>query len=215
MISSSIELVIASTNIHKIRELKAMLKGRSGIDLLSLLDFPDYQPLPETGNTFEENAAQKALHAATHLQRWVLADDSGLVVPAIKGAPGVISARYAGDDATDADNRKKLLEAMQHLMEEDRFAYFECSIALASPSGLKKIAHGICEGAILAREKGGSGFGYDPLFVKHGYSKSFAELEEAIKNRISHRRKAMDRILQALDSLFESQLQKSWPQKNR
>jgi len=199
-----VELVVASTNVHKVREFKAMLKNVPGIDIRSLIDFPGYVPLPETGTTFEQNAVTKATHAAAALQRWVIADDSGLVVPALGGAPGVYSARFAGDDATDADNRKKLLEQMQHLLEEDRHAYFECWVALAAPSGLKKVARGICEGTLLTKERGGSGFGYDPLFVKHGYSKTFAELEEAVKNRVSHRRKALDKIVPVLETLLTS-----------
>lgn len=200
---ATIELVIASTNMHKIREFKAMLKPNGNFDLRSLLDFPEYTPLPETGTTFEENAILKATHAASSLNRWVVADDSGLIVPSLGGQPGVYSARYAGNDATDLDNRKKLLEKMQHLLEEDRHAYFECCIALASPAGLKKCARGICEGSLAMNDKGNSGFGYDPLFVKHGYSKTFAELEETIKNRISHRRKALDKIVPSLESILE------------
>ncbi len=197
-----VELVIASTNVHKVREFKAMLKNVARLDIRSLLDFPSYVPSPETGTTFEQNAVAKATHAAAALQRWVIADDSGLVIPAIGGAPGIFSARFAGNDATDIDNRKKLLDTMQHLLEEDRFGYFECWVALASPAGLKKVSRGICEGSLLPKERGGSGFGYDPLFVKHGYSKTFSELEEAIKNRISHRRKALDKVLPAIESLL-------------
>lgn len=195
------EIVIASTNIHKIREFRSMFKSLSGFDILSLRDFSSYHPPEETGKTFEENAIAKALHAAAALNRWVLADDSGLIVPALNGHPGIFSARYAGIDATDLDNRKKLLEEAQHLMDEDRFAYYECCLALASPRGLKKSACGTCEGTLLSKDKGGGGFGYDPLFVKHGYSKTFAELEESIKNRISHRRKAFDKLLFSLESL--------------
>ena len=198
-----IELVIASTNVHKIREFKAMLKANTRFDVRSLRDFPDYVPLPEAGGTFEENAVSKAVHAAATLKRWVIADDSGLIVPNLGGAPGVYSARFAGNDATDVDNRKKLLEKMHHLLDEDRHAYFECCIALASPSGIKKCVRGICEGTLLVAEKGGGGFGYDPLFIKHGYNKTFAELEEATKNRISHRRKALDKLVSSLESILE------------
>lgn len=195
------ELVIASTNVHKVRELRSMLKPFARFDVLSLCDFPEYTPPEEVGKTFEENAISKALHAAKTLNRWVLADDSGLVVPALNAEPGVLSARYAGNDASDADNRKKLLEKMQHLIDDDRIAFFECAIALASPEGLKKCVQGTCEGTLLCKEKGGSGFGYDPLFIKQGYSKTFAELEESIKGRISHRRKALDKILLTLETL--------------
>lgn len=199
-----IELVIASSNIHKIREIKSMLKTDSRFDLRSLLDFPDYSPPEETGSTFEENAKIKAIHAAKHLNRWVLADDSGLVVPALGGLPGIFSARFAGNHATDHDNRKKLLEKMAHLLDEDRRAYFECCIAIASPKGIEKSTCAICEGTLLSAEKGGGGFGYDPLFIKDGYSKTFAELSEDTKNRISHRRKALDKALFSFESLIEA-----------
>jgi XTP/dITP diphosphohydrolase len=194
-------LVLASSNIHKIREFKAMLKPFAVLDVLSLVDFPNYIPPEETGSTFEENATLKAAHAATTLKHWVLADDSGLVVPALGGAPGVYSARFAGKDATDADNRKKLLDVMQHLLDDDRSAYYECQIVLASPQGVKKVTRGLCEGTVLTQEKGGGGFGYDPLFVKLEYNKSFAELEESVKNRVSHRRKAFDKLIPSLESL--------------
>lgn len=196
------EIVIATTNVHKVREFRSMLKSFGNLDLRSLCDFPDYVPMPEIGKTFEENAIAKAVHAANVLQRWVIADDSGLIVPALGGAPGIYSARYAGENATDADNRKKLLDAMSHLLQEDRLAYYECVIALASPKGLQKVTRGTCEGLLLSSEKGGGGFGYDPLFIKHGYSKTFAELGESIKNRISHRRKALDKLIPYLESAF-------------
>lgn len=202
--SFPVELVIASTNMHKVREFRSILKGSSPCDLLSLCDFPDYVPPEETGATFEENAILKATHAAKTLNRWVLADDSGLVVPALNGAPGIYSARYAGDDATDHENRKKLLDEMRHLMEEDRQAYYECCIALATPLGLKKCVKGTCEGTILVEEKGGGGFGYDPLFIKNGYSKTFAELGESVKNRISHRRRALDKLIPSLEALMSA-----------
>lgn len=199
-----VELVIASTNVHKVREFKTLLKGFGRFDILSLSDFPSYVPPEETGKTFEENAKLKAEHAAKTLNRWVIADDSGLVVSALKGAPGIFSARYAGKNATDFENRKKLLEEMNHLMEEDRQAFFECALVLASPQGIKKSVKGICEGLLLTKDRGGSGFGYDPLFVKHGYSKTFAEIGESVKNRISHRRKALDKLMLSLESLLES-----------
>ncbi len=195
------QLVIASRNVHKIRELRAMLKAYKFLDILSLLDFPHYTPLPETGETFQENASQKAVHAAQTLNRWTLADDTGLVVPALQGAPGVLSARYAGVNATDPENRKKLLSEMEEILEPHRQGYFECWLAIAAPQGLKKCVRGVCEGTILTEEKGGKGFGYDSLFVKYEYGKTFSELEEALKNRISHRRKALDKLHLLLESL--------------
>ena len=187
-------IVIASHNMHKIREIRSILKTLYTGDLLSLADFPHYTPPPETGLSFEDNAILKAVHAAQTLQAWVLADDSGLVVPSLKGAPGIRSARYAGEQATDAENRKKLLEAMCTFTEDARAAYYECHVALASPEGLKKCVRGTSEGILLTQERGGGGFGYDPLFLKHEYSKTFSEMPETLKNRISHRRKALDKI---------------------
>jgi XTP/dITP diphosphohydrolase len=195
------ELVIASSNLHKIREFRAILKATCDLELLSLLDFPSYSPPEETGKTFEENATLKAVHAASYLNHWVIADDSGLVVPALQDAPGVYSARYAGNEATDAENRRKLLHEMRNLKDEERNAYFTCSIALAAPEGLKKVVTVICEGSIVKEERGGHGFGYDPVFIKHDYSKTFAELDEDTKNRISHRRKAIDKLLPFLETI--------------
>lgn len=198
----SFRLVLASTNIHKIREMKEMLKKLPQIDLLTLRDFPDYIPPKEDGNSFEENARIKAEHAAKALQAWVIADDSGIVVPALKGAPGIYSKRFSGENATDKDNRQKLLKEMAYLLDEDRYAFYECCMALASKERIQKITSATCEGSILTEEKGGSGFGYDPLFLKHGYNRSFGELSEALKNEVSHRRKAMERMLPTLESLL-------------
>ncbi len=195
------QIVLATHNLHKIREFREMLKPLKGFDVLSLTQFPNYNLPEETGKTFEDNAVLKAVDAAKALNAWVIADDSGLVVPALKGAPGVFSARYAGLDATDSENRKKLLEAMEKLNGEQRHAYFECVLALASPEGLKKCVSGKVEGEIASFERGRNGFGYDPLFIKHGYDKTFAELTEDIKNKISHRRKALERLLPILEEL--------------
>jgi XTP/dITP diphosphohydrolase len=197
----TIEIVIASNNLHKIREFREMLKGIASIDVLSLLNFPHYQAEPEDGKTFQENALKKAEFAAKTIKKWVLADDSGLVVPALNGEPGVNSRRYAGEDATDAENRKKLLKSMQHLTGVERAAYFECCLVLASPGGLKKCVTGKCEGILLTEERGNHGFGYDSLFVKNEYDKSFAEIDEATKNRISHRRKAFEKLTPTLETL--------------
>ncbi len=196
-----IQLVIASKNVHKIREIRSILQPFPFLDLLSLNDFPHYNPLVEAGTSFKENAIAKALHAAKTLNYFALGDDSGLIVPALNGEPGILSARYAGNHATDADNRKKLIEKMTSLVEEDRNAYYECCLALASPENLIKSVSATCEGSILPFEKGGGGFGYDSLFVKHEYNKTFSELEESTKNRISHRRKALDKILSSLENL--------------
>jgi XTP/dITP diphosphohydrolase len=199
---NTLQLVIASKNVHKIREIKSILSQYKNLDIFSLLDFPNYIPLEEDKETFKGNAIQKATHAAQALKYWVIADDSGLVVPALKGEPGIYSARYAGINASDKDNRIKLLDKMKHLLDNDRNAYFECCTALASPDGLRKCACGTVEGQISLNEKGGGGFGYDPLFTKHEYGKTFAELTEETKNRVSHRRKALDKIIIDIESIL-------------
>lgn len=195
------EIVIASHNLHKIREFRDMLKSFKHIDVLSLLNFPNYSLPEETGSTFKDNAILKATDAAAKLNKWVLADDSGLVVPALKGEPGVHSRRYASDDATDAENRHKLLKLMAELSDDQRHAYFECCLAIASPKGLEKCVSGTIEGTITHKEHGRHGFGYDPIFKKYDYDKTMAEVDDSIKNRISHRRKAFDKLLPTLEHL--------------
>lgn len=197
------ELVIATHNLHKVREIREMLKSLPHLDILSLLNFPTYQLPEETGKSFEENASLKAEDAAKALKKWVLADDSGLVVPSLNGRPGIYSARYAGEDATDTENRQKLLEEMKDLKEIQRSAYYDCCLALADPKGIRKITHGIVEGVISDNERGRNGFGYDPIFIKNDYDKTFAELDEQTKNKISHRRKALDKLIPSLESLKE------------
>lgn len=200
------EIVVATQNLGKIREFREMFKPFRHIDLLSLHNFSNYQPPPEEGKSFEEIANQKAIHAAKTLNKWVLADDSGLVVPALDGAPGIFSRRYAGEDATDGENRLKLLQAMKGVTGDSRAAYYACALALASPEGIQKSVMGNCEGYILEEERGRHGFGYDPVFAKHDYDKSFGELDEITKNRISHRRKAFDKMMLFLDSLMSQNL---------
>lgn len=195
------QLVIASHNLGKIREFREMFRALPQIDVISLLNFPEYKPPPEVGETFEAIAAAKATDAAAVLNRWVIADDSGLVVPSLNGAPGIFSRRYAGEEASDSENNRKLLQAMEKMTDLQRFCYYFCALALASPEGLCKIFTGKCEGLLLREEKGRNGFGYDPLFLKHDYDKTFAELDESIKNRISHRRKAFEKLALALENL--------------
>lgn len=196
------KFVLATTNLHKILELRAMLKPLlPAIDILSLRDFPTYVQPEEDGDTFLDNAKKKASHAASSLGVMALADDSGLVIPALNGEPGVRSARYAGNEATDKDNRKKLIENLKKVPEEERMGYFECALVLATPEKVLKTATGYCEGRLILDERGSHGFGYDFLFIKHDYSKTLAELDEDTKNRVSHRRKALDKLSIALESL--------------
>ncbi|MCF7806369.1 MAG: RdgB/HAM1 family non-canonical purine NTP pyrophosphatase [Simkaniaceae bacterium] len=199
------KLIIATSNLHKIREYKGIIKPLfPEFDIYSLRDFPSYHPPEETGVTFEENAQIKALHAAQAFNELVLADDSGLVVPALHGEPGIRSARYASDDATDQDNRNKLIGKLKDLQEKERVGYFECTIALATCEKIVKSTRGFCEGYLICEERGGNGFGYDPLFIKYDYNKTFAELDEAIKNRISHRRRAFDKMIPVLESMLST-----------
>lgn len=198
------EIVIASQNLHKIREIRAILKPMYPFDYLSLLDFPEYQPPEESGETFEENAFIKATHSANTLKRWVIADDSGLVVPALEDQPGTHSARYAGDTASDKENRVKLVNALNAIPENERIGYYYCALALASPDGIQMQVKGSCEGSLLLKPRGSQGFGYDPLFLKYDYNKTFAEIDEETKNRISHRRKALDKLTHSLDTLLKT-----------
>lgn len=188
------QIVIASKNIPKVQECRSMLKTISWLDVLSLNDFPDYEPPEETGTTFEENALIKARHAANTFLITAIADDSGLIVPFLKGSPGVFSRRYAGPRATDSENNKKLLDALEGQEEMQRTAYYECCLALATPLGETKTFTGRCEGTILKQGRGSDGFGYDPLFVKNDYEKSFGEITAEIKNKISHRAKAFEKL---------------------
>jgi XTP/dITP diphosphohydrolase len=197
------EILLATSNLHKIREFKDLFQLFSHLQLVSLHQFSNYTAPEENGKTFQENAILKAEHAAKHLNKWVLADDSGLVVPALKGEPGIYSRRYAGPNSSDIENRKKLLQKMQNLNQFERSAYYECCLAIASPEGLKKCVTGICEGHIAQAERGRHGFGYDPLFVKYDYEKTFGEIDESTKNRISHRRKAFERLSSFLETLKE------------
>lgn len=195
------DILIATRNVHKLREFRDILKTLKGVELVSLLNFPSYIPPEECGATFEENAKIKALHAANELNIVTLSDDSGLVVPSLNNAPGVMSKRYAGLNATDGENRDKLLFSLKGKNGLERVAYFECAIALARPGKLLKCVSGHCEGIIAIESKGSHGFGYDSIFVKNGYDKTFAELDETIKNRMSHRRKALDKMSLTLEPL--------------
>jgi XTP/dITP diphosphohydrolase len=199
------ELVIATTNRHKYREIRSLFSYLQ-IEILSLSDFPNYIQPEETGITFEENAILKSTHAASALQKWVIADDSGLVVPALEGRPGVFSRRYAGDTATDLENRRKLLKEMTSLSEEGRSAYYECALALSNPQGLKKSVIATCEGSIGYGEKGSNGFGYDAIFIKHGYNLTFAQLDEMVKNQVSHRAKAYQKLLPLLETIVNAEI---------
>ncbi len=181
-------LILATTNANKVKEFQEMLKDFP-IQIRSLADFGTLPEAIEDGETFDENAYKKALHTAKILGLPAIADDSGLVVEALGGAPGVYSARYAGEKATDQENVEKLLREMQG--EKNRKASFQCVLSIAVPSGPALTYEGSCDGVILEKPQGTSGFGYDPIFFHEGLGKSFAEAEAEEKNRVSHRGQAL------------------------
>jgi len=189
------EIIIASKNVNKVRELRTALKDKVDCDILSLHPFPDYKAPEETGKTFAENAKIKALHATKTLGKTVVADDSGLIVPILEGKPGVFSKRYAGENGSDLENRKKLLREMETYSGIDRFAYFTCCLTLAKPDGTYHTFEGTCEGYITKEERGSQGFGYDAIFAKHDYDKTFGEIPEHVKLQISHRGKALEKLI--------------------
>ena len=182
-------VLVSTRNAHKLVEIRQIL-GPS-FELLDLSSIPALGEVEETGTTFEENAGLKAFAASAHFGGWVLADDSGLEVDALAGAPGVRSARFSGEGATDVTNRALLLEKLAGVPSNQRSARFRCVIALAR--GGEVLAHfsGAVEGAIIQSEKGEGGFGYDPLFVPEGFGETFAELGAETKNRLSHRGRAL------------------------
>lgn len=183
-------LVIGTKNAHKLREIRAIL-GDLGLDLRGLDAWPRVSKVVEDGKTFEENAAKKALSWARELGEAVLADDSGLEVDALGGRPGVYSSRYGGEEGNDERNNAKLLEELSGVPEARRTARYRCVIAFATPAGVEFSCSGICEGRILGRPRGTNGFGYDPLFLVPEHGKTFGELPEELKNRISHRARAL------------------------
>lgn len=182
------KLVIATQNPKKLQEIKALLDF-PGLEIVCALDLVDIPEIEEDGVTFHENAVKKAVTLARLTGHWALADDSGLEVDALNGAPGVHSARYAGEPVKYAANNEKLLHALAG--ETHRRARFRCVIALSSPRGETRCVEGACEGTIRETLKGNMGFGYDPLFQPDGYTQTFAEMDAAEKNRISHRGRAL------------------------
>lgn len=183
-------LVVATRNKGKLREIAAILDGLP-FTLLSLEDFPGFPEVDEDGETFEENALKKASVAATVTGLPALADDSGLVVDALDGKPGVYSARYSGENASDEANNAKLLSELASVPYEKRTAAFRCTIALCSPGGKRYTFSGELQGVILDSSRGTGGFGYDPLFFVPEKGVTMAELPLEAKNVISHRGKAL------------------------
>jgi XTP/dITP diphosphohydrolase len=192
-------LVLATNNANKVKEFKELVKGFP-VDVRYLQDYGKLPEAIEDGSSFDENAYKKALHYARILGLPALADDSGLVVEALKGAPGVYSARYSGSQATDWDNCEKVLREMQG--KEHRAAHFECVLSLALPQGPALTWEGRCQGRITEQRQGDAGFGYDPIFYSEDCGKTFAEVSMEEKSRVSHRGRAMQEFSSELDKVL-------------
>ena len=182
------KILIASRNAHKIQEIREIF-DLPGVEWVSTAAFPDLHDVVEDGATFEANAIKKAVELARATGLWALADDSGLEVAALGNAPGVYSARYAGEPCNHARNNAKLLHDLSG--KADRSARFRCVAALSDPSGRVETVSGSCPGRIIEHLRGAQGFGYDPLFVPDGFDQTFAEMGSEQKNRLSHRGRAM------------------------
>lgn len=195
-------IVLATTNKKKVGEIKRMFAGVP-IRFLTLDQFSDCPEVVEDGKTFRANAIKKALSVAKFTGYPAVADDSGLEVIALGGAPGVFSARYAGDKAKDSENVKKLLRGMRALTEvRDREARFVCCIAFATPEGKYRTFTGDVQGIIGGKQKGFNGFGYDPVFYPEGHDKTFAQMADQEKDRLSHRGRAMKKLYRYLKGML-------------
>jgi XTP/dITP diphosphohydrolase len=194
-----VRLLIATGNRHKLAEIRDMLVI-PGLEIVGTDAFAEMPDVEEDGDTFEANATKKAVVMGRAAGTWALADDSGLEVEALGGAPGVRSARYAGEPVRYEANNQKLLRELEGC--PNRRARFRCVIALASPDGQARTVEGACEGRVAVAPRGTAGFGYDPLFVPDGYTLTFAEMPAAEKNRISHRGRALRRAVEAWSALL-------------
>ena len=199
------EIVLATRNNKKLLELKRLLKG-AGVGILSLDDFKGLPNVKEDGKNFRENAAKKAIEISSRIDKLVMADDSGLCVPALGNAPGLHSARYAGPAQDDSKNIAKLLREMKSFTGAKRNAYFTCTICISKGRKIVKIVEGKVYGRITVDVRGAHGFGYDPVFIPRGYDKTFAELGHDIKDRISHRSIALRKARDILLNLFQKGL---------
>ncbi|MFQ5596879.1 MAG: RdgB/HAM1 family non-canonical purine NTP pyrophosphatase [Nitrospiria bacterium] len=193
-------LVLASENPHKAAEIASILKASLDIRLETLSDYPGLKLPPEVGTTYGENAAAKARYVAETTGHWAMGDDSGLEVDVLGGAPGLHSARYAGQNVSYEDNLNKLLAAMKDVPKGARQARFICTIAIASPEGAVMLVEGVCKGEITISQSGRAGFGYDPIFYYPPVGKTFAELSAAEKNAHSHRGRALKAAIAVLKS---------------
>jgi XTP/dITP diphosphohydrolase len=198
----ALPLVLATRNAKKKQEIREIL-GDLPIELHDLSQYPQAPKIVEDGATFEANARKKASETAKALKQWVLGEDSGLVVPALNGRPGVHSARYSGRQGDDAANNARLLAELAPLPDDRRAAYYVCTAALADPSGeVRAVVEGRCHGVILKEFRGQGGFGYDPLFLIPEWHQTFGELSARVKHALSHRARALEQLRPTLRQLL-------------
>jgi XTP/dITP diphosphohydrolase len=196
-------LVLGTRNLKKRREIEDILGGL-GIVLQDLSQYPQAPEVEEDGDTFEANARKKATQTATSIGQWVLGEDSGLVVPALQGRPGVYSARYAGKQGDDAANNQKLIAELAPLPADKCDAYYVCTAALSDPAGhVHAVVEGRCNGRIILEARGTGGFGYDPYFLIPEYHQTFGELSSRVKHALSHRGRALMQLRPLLRQLLK------------
>lgn len=208
------KIVLASRNANKVREVAQFLAPHD-IEVISLNEFPGLPEIVEDGETFKDNAVIKATQACLFTGQTVLADDSGLEVDCLDGLPGIHSARFAGEEKNDGANNKKLLEMMAVVLPEQRTARFKCAMAVATTDGLVHSTEGVCPGIILTEPRGKGGFGYDPLFYLPEYGQTFAELGLETKNKISHRARALQGVLEIIAEIRILMSEEDWDEEER
>jgi XTP/dITP diphosphohydrolase len=195
---SAPRLLLATRNQHKLVELRRILGPELAVRIVGLNDVPAYPEVPETGATFAENALLKAREAVRHSGLPAVADDSGLAVDALNGMPGVLSARWAGRAHDDLANLRLVLEQLADLPDDRRGAAFRCAAALVTPDGVERVAEGRLDGVLVREPRGTGGFGYDPIFLPAGETRTTAELPPAAKDHISHRGRALRALAPAI-----------------
>jgi XTP/dITP diphosphohydrolase len=200
----TLQLIVGSRNRKKTAEIAGLLAPH-GIEAVSIADFPDAPDVVEDGETFADNAAKKASETAKFLGQWVLAEDSGLCVDALQGAPGVYSARFSGENTTDDANNRKLIAELNGVPADRRSAGYSCHVAVSDPEGtIRLTSSGTCRGRIVDTASGSNGFGYDPHFLIPEYHQTFGELSPLVKQQLSHRARAFQRLIPRLVALVHS-----------
>ncbi len=195
------DIVLSTGNVNKLNEIRGMFL-KTGINIVPLKNFPGCPEVVEDGVSFNENALKKARVISKHTGLVTIADDSGIEVDFLNGNPGIFSARFAGENATDRMNNEKLLSKLANVPHDNRQAQFRCVIAIVSPDGREQTVEGVCRGYIAEKERGENGFGYDPLFIYPETGLTFGEMDPAYKNRISHRARAVEKLKLALSGFL-------------